>query len=100
MSALGCPAHLLLLDHACADHLVDGGLDERAGDRFARSIPLAIIWDPRAVGSNVATELGDQLEQLLLLMARMLGGVEVELEVFDRLQRTEDVAVPQQPLQS
>jgi len=33
-------------------------------------------------------------------MARLLGGVEVDLEVFDRLQRTEDVAVPQEPLQS
>jgi hypothetical protein len=28
----GAPAHLLLFDHAFADDLVDGGLDERGGD--------------------------------------------------------------------
>src|SRR5438067_1354738 len=62
MSALGRPAHLLLLDHALADDLVDGGLDERTGDRLATSVAFAIIWDPRAVGPNVARELGDHLE--------------------------------------
>jgi hypothetical protein len=29
---LWCPAHLLFFDHTFADHLVDGGFDERGGD--------------------------------------------------------------------
>src|SRR6266568_9558366 len=59
----------------------------------------AIIWDPRAIGPNVAAELSDHLEQLLLLDARLLGVVEVDLKIVDRLQRTEDVAMPEEPLQ-
>src|SRR5216683_3766011 len=54
VSASGCPAHLLLLDHPLADDLVDGGLDERARDGFARSEAFAVVWNPRAIGSDVA----------------------------------------------
>ena len=62
-------------------------------------MPLAIVWYPRAVGPNVAVELGDHLEELLLLDARLLSVVEVDLKIVNDLQRTEDVAVPEEPLQ-
>ena len=38
VGAAGCPAHLLFLDHALADHLVDRRLGERGGDG------LALTW--------------------------------------------------------
>src|SRR5450759_2342785 len=61
MCSLRRPAHLLFLDHALADHLVDRRLDERARDRLPIAIALAIIWYPGAVGPNVAAELGHRL---------------------------------------
>jgi hypothetical protein len=42
VGASGSPAHLLLLDHAFAHYLVDRRLDERAGDSFTSSPPLAV----------------------------------------------------------
>jgi hypothetical protein len=37
------PTHLLLVDHAFADHLVDGRLDERGGDGLAGPMTLAVV---------------------------------------------------------
>ena len=98
MSPLGCPAHLLLLDHPLADDLIDGGLDECTGNGFTRSIAFAVVRDPRPVGPDVAAKLIDGLAQLVLCRARVLV-VDVELKVVDRLQREEDIAVPQIPLE-
>src|SRR5450756_2827823 len=42
------PAHLLLLDHALADQLVDRGLDERGRDGLALS--LIHISEPTRLG--------------------------------------------------
>jgi hypothetical protein len=39
------PAHLLLLDHALADQLVDRGLDERGRDGPAGLVALAVVGD-------------------------------------------------------
>jgi hypothetical protein len=71
VSTLGCPPHLLLLDHALADDLVDGRLDERAGDGFARPIPLAVA---RAIGDGWASVLDrapESAEKLLSDIARI-----------------------------
>jgi len=88
----------LLLDHAFAHDLVDGRLDERAGDGFTGSIPFAIVWNPRAIGPNVTAELSDRLAQLALFGADV-HAIHVELDESDRLQRKEYVTVPQVPLQ-
>src|SRR6266567_6648514 len=71
VGASGSPAHLLLLEHAFANDLVDSRLDERAGDRFTRSIPFAIVWDRRRVGPNVTSEFSNRLAQLALLGAHV-----------------------------
>src|SRR5450756_240616 len=97
MCSLRRPAHLLLLDHPLAHHLVDGRLDEGARDRLPVAIPLAVVRYPGPVGANVAAELDHGLQQLALLGAGVLD-VEVHLEVPNRLQRAEDVAVPEEPL--
>src|SRR5664280_1804217 len=47
------PAHLLLLDHALADQLVDRGLDERGRDGLAGPVALAVVGDPLGVGADV-----------------------------------------------
>src|SRR5664279_968492 len=49
MRASGAPAHLLLLDHAFADHLVDRGFHERGGDDLAGgSAPRSWVWPRRS----------------------------------------------------
>ncbi|HXZ70645.1 MAG TPA: hypothetical protein VEH31_07225, partial [Streptosporangiaceae bacterium] len=94
----GCPAHLLFLDHALADDLVDRGLGERGGDGLASTAALPVVRDPPGVGADVAVELADRPEQPGLLRAG-LGGVEADEDVVDDLQGAEDVAVPAEPLQ-
>jgi len=53
VGTLWCPAHLLFLDHALADHLVDRGFGERGGDGFARA-PRAEVGLPAALFGLVA----------------------------------------------
>ena len=98
MSASGCPAHLLLLDHALADDLVDSGLDEGTGDGLPTPIPLAVVGDPHRVGPKVTSELSSRLARLGLL-GTDVHAIDVELEVSDRLLREEYVTVPQIPFQ-
>jgi len=95
----GGPAHLLLFDHALADHLVDRGLREGAGDGLARPVALAVVGDGPRVGPEVGVELGDSLEQPDLRKVESIA-VEVEDQVADDLQRPEHVAVPEQPLET
>src|SRR5664280_426216 len=78
------PAHLLLLDHALADQLVDRGLDERGRDGLAGPVALAVVGDPLGVGADVAVELAHRLEQLGLRDAG-LGDVEVDRQLVDDL---------------
>ena len=89
---------MLFLHHPLADDLVDGGLGEGTGDDLAGPVALSVVGDAVGVGPEVAAELGDGLEQLALFGAGV-AGVEVELDVFDGLQRAEDVAVPAEPLE-
>src|SRR4249920_3353189 len=89
----GCPAHLLFLDHALADHLVDRGLSERGGDDLASAVALPVVRDPAGVRAQVGIELAHCLEQPDLLDRGGFGGVEVEDQVIDGLQGAEDVAV-------
>ena len=101
MRASWRPAHLLLLHHPLADDLVDGGLGEGTGDDLASPVTLAVVGDAGSVGPQVAAELADRFAQLALLGTGAVDvevEVEVELDVFDGLQRPEDVAVPAEPL--
>ena len=92
------PAHLLLLDHALADHLVDRGLGERGGDGLAGAAAFAVVGDAAGVGAQIGVELAYRLEQLDLCGTGLFD-VEVDLEVLDGVQGAEDVAVPAEPLQ-
>ncbi len=53
MCPFGGPLHLLLFDHALADHLIDGGLDEPRADAFAIAMPLTVNDDRPGVVRNV-----------------------------------------------
>jgi len=64
LRASRCPSHLLLLDHPLGDELVDRGLDERGGDSFLASIPLAVVRDGAAVVDDVPAELGERPVEL------------------------------------
>src|SRR5664280_1762409 len=70
----------------------------RAGPAPAGSVTLAVVGDAGGVGPQVAAELADRFAQLALLGTGAVD-VEVELEVFDGLQRPEDVAVPAERLE-
>ena len=55
-----------MVSETAAD-LVDGGLEERTRNGLTVPIALAVIWNPRAIGANVARELGDGLPELAML---------------------------------
>ena len=74
-----CPAHLLLLDHALADDLVDRRLDEGTRNRLAVPIALTVVGDPGVVGSELAAEFPHGLQQLALVGAGTLT-VQIRLE--------------------
>ncbi len=93
--------HLLRFDHAFADDLVHGGLDEGAGDGLPGAVTLPVVWDPVGVGPDVGVELAHRLDQSVLFEAGFLAAfVELELKVLDGLQGAEDVAVPEEPFET
>src|SRR5664279_2701728 len=59
--AAGAPSHLLLLDHAFADDLVDRGFDERGGDGLAGTSAFPIVGDSGGVRGEVAAEFAYRL---------------------------------------
>ena len=63
MSPLGGPLHLLLLDHALTEHLVDRGLGETGTDPLAISIALPIVNDALCIVSDVAGQFANIFEQ-------------------------------------
>jgi hypothetical protein len=63
VGTLWCLPHLLLFDHAFADHLVDGGFRERGGDGLVGAAAFAVVGDAPGVGAQVAVELVHRLEQ-------------------------------------
>ena len=75
MSASLCPVHLLLLDHSADDQLVYDRLGKGGADSFAIAIAVAVIRDVGLVGGNVAAELANRAQKLLLLLA---DGVAIE----------------------
>ena len=103
MRAAVTPAHLLLLDHAFADHLVDRGFHERGGDDLAGAVALPVVGYGRGVGGEVPAELayrlGEFVVPVLVLLAAGVLVFEVGGDVVDGLQRAKDVAVPQKPFQ-
>jgi hypothetical protein len=97
--AAGGPAHLLLFDHALADHLVDGGFGERGGDRLTGSVAFAVVGDALGVGPQVAVELAHRGQQLARLALVGLQDLQIADQPVDGGQGAEDVAVPQKPFQ-
>ena len=61
MRAAVTPAHLLLLDHAFADDLVDRGFHERGGDDLAGAVALPVVGYGRGVRGEVPAELAYRL---------------------------------------
>ena len=45
MCSAGCPLHLLLLDHALADHLVHRGFNEGSADQLVVPVTFAEVRD-------------------------------------------------------
>ncbi len=82
------PAHLLLLNHSLAHHLVDRRLYEGVGDGLARAVALPVVRDPGGVGPDVAAELAQGLHQLAAAWSGVVD-LEVHLQIFDHLQGTE-----------
>ena len=95
------PAHLLFFHHAFADDLVDGGLDEGAGDGLPGAVAFPVVGDPVGVSTDVGVELTHRLGQSGLFEGGFLAAfVELALEVLDGLQGPEDVAVPEEPFEA
>src|SRR5664279_2609143 len=102
MRASGAPAHLLLLDHAFADHLVDRGFHERGGDDLAGgSAPRSWAWPRRSRRGTRRTRVPPWRVCLAVLVVLAAGVLVFEVggDVVDGLQRAKDVAVPQKPFQ-
>jgi hypothetical protein len=57
-TALG-PLHLLALDHALADHLIDRRFREGCRDRLAVAVALSVVRNEAAVVVDVAVEFLD-----------------------------------------
>ncbi|MEU4235062.1 hypothetical protein AB0F17_63250 [Nonomuraea sp. NPDC026600] len=73
------PAHLLFLDHAAADDVVDGGFGGGAGDGFAAAVAFAVVGDLLAVACDVAAELDDPREERALPVVGLVGAEEFEV---------------------
>jgi len=54
---VGLPAHLLLLDEPTTDHLIDGGLSDRGGNRFAVAAAVSIVGSEMAIGFQLGREV-------------------------------------------
>jgi len=87
------------LDHPLADHLIDGGLRQRAGDDLAGPVALDEVGDGAGVGPHVDVELAQAFKNIGLPGARVrdLG---VGLHVANRVEGAHDVAVPAEPLEA
>ena len=57
MRSSRCPLHLLLLDKAAADHLVDPGLHKRGADGFSLPVAFSKVRDELLVVADVGVEL-------------------------------------------
>ena len=98
-TALG-PLHLLALDHALADHLVDGRLRSGCRDRLAVAVALAVVRDEVAIVVDVGMELLDSGEHLGRppIIEDVHGDGQILLQNVEVLRRLEDVPVPEIPL--
>src|SRR5664280_2300015 len=101
MRAAVTPAHLLLLDHAFADDLVDRGFHERGGDDLAGAVALPVVGYGRGVRGEVPAELayrlGEFVVPVLVLLAAGVLVFEVGGDVVDGLQRARWVSRPGRP---
>jgi hypothetical protein len=79
------PAHLLLLDHPLADHLVHRRFREGRRDPPAVAMPVPVVRDRIPVALDVMAELAHGLQQLLRPLGRLLLRLEVTLQILDDL---------------
>ena len=86
MCPAGSPAPLLLLNHALADHLIDGRLDEDRGNRLAVPIPVSVIWNERLVDGEIPSQFLERFEQFLLLTI-FFEDLKIDLHILDRSKR-------------
>ena len=92
MRSVRGPPHLLLLDKALADHLVDGRFDEPAGDGLAVPAAIPIIGDGVEIGRHIVHEL---LEFVLHSCCALGLGADSPGQFFDCVQRPMRAAVPE-----
>ena len=79
VSAAWRPAHLLFLNEALGEQLIDGGLHESGRYPFAASIPRAIIHNAARVIGHVRAELVECASQLLQRDRRGSAGIATRL---------------------
>jgi len=68
------PAHLLLLHHPFAHHLIDRRLDEPRSDLFPVAIAFPIIWDEGLVTLDVTVQVLDAFQEFLGAVVLALEG--------------------------
>ena len=59
------PLHLLLLDEALADDLIDRGFHKRGTDGFALTVTFSEVGDELGVVPDVSVELTDALAEFV-----------------------------------
>ena len=82
MCSTGCPLHLLLLDHALADHLVHRGFNEGSADHLAVSVAFAEVRDELLIVADVGLEFAYTLGYLLRQRRGNLGKLRIDKEAF------------------
>jgi hypothetical protein len=93
------PLHLLAFAEAFAHHLIHRGLDEPRGNRFAMTIPLAIVRNQVAVIPNICAEFFHSFAQLLELQIRLFKVVDQRLDIINLVKCLVHIPMLQRPLQ-
>jgi len=92
MCAVWCPPHLLFLDEAFAEHLVDRRFDEPSGNRLAVPMTISVIRYRRHVARDVIHEF---LEFFLQLRRARRFSSDIPGQLVERTQCAMRAAVPQ-----
>jgi hypothetical protein len=82
MCTTGCPLHLLLLDHALADHLVHHGFNEGSADHLVASVTFAEVRDELLIVADLGLEFAYTLGYLLRQWRGNLGKLQIDKEAF------------------
>jgi len=84
MCSAGCPLHLLLLDHALADHLVDRGFNEGRANHLVVPVAFAKVRDELLIVADVDLEFADSLGDLLRQWRGNLGKRQIDKDNCSR----------------